>query len=293
LAAGSMARAAPAPGDARELAAAALFVLHGANAVRLDFAQSFTGVCKDWPAFPYRFVYLTVQCNILVLAFGLGWLAEVCRPGCTQGLVDLSTHLACGLAVYVFVNYYALVHFHSAALKEAEESAAKGELLFRNRPISVVSFYRLMHWIHAPLLPLAGLPLVTMNRTELAAGMLGTVGTLMFALLYGAFYASLVLLLKRVKDVWVYPFMDDFSLVWHHAVFYAVSFGLYAMFCLGYRGCVLRARGHEPLEEGLIGLICAAILVVMALDDRRLKGVRARDTGGDGGYKPLRGDGGA
>ncbi|CAK0905555.1 unnamed protein product [Prorocentrum cordatum] len=190
----------PPPDSASALAAAACFVLHGANATRIALGHHPVGEVKGWwPV--WSFLFLSAQGNLVVLVYGLVWLLEICVPGSTMGLLYLSAHLVCGLALQVFLLYYTFCHFHKEGYDGLKKLEARGELLYNGDTISVDFFVRTQNYMHAPLLPLAGLPLIAIDREELVAGMMGLAGTFVFALNYFCCYAALVLGIKRFSNI--------------------------------------------------------------------------------------------
>lgn len=261
-----------------------LFVLHGANALWLDFSHQFTGDWSNKPSFPWRFIYLTVQCNLLQFIYGVCWLAESCCPGCSAGALFLGTHLVCGLGLYVFFNYYALIHFNKDLRADIAKQAEIGELFFRRKAIGSHFYFQTMNYIHGPLFALAGLPLIFLDRARLREGMLGVLGTSAWAVIYGCLYAGLCCWTRYISGFWVYPFMNDFTRWWHHVAFYVLSFALAAAFCLGYRTYILVDEGFQVETCVGVALAWAVTLACLALSSGSTASAGTLE---DFGYKPV------
>lgn len=243
--------------DVASLVAPLLFVAHGLNCLQFDLFTPFLGEWKSKSPYPWKLVYLTVQCNFLHLLFGLAWAVEILCPGVTHGTVYFSTPLVCGCGLYVFFNYYALIHFHVENANFIKDSADRGELLYSGRGISPAFFFKIMNWVHAPLLPLDLLPLVAMDRAQLVASTLSLASTCICVVVFFVWYASLVIFVRWISGYWVYPFMDDFTRAWHHALFYSTACGIYAVFCMGYRFLIFATTGQDvPLS------VCSCIVFV-------------------------------
>lgn len=250
-----------------ELTTAVAFLLQGASGCRIDFGLAFTNVCKGWSPFPWKLMYLTVQCHIASISYGLARAAEVFRPGCTGGYLIVAMPLVSGLAWYVAFNYYTLLHHNPELTKSIAKDVENHELIFRGRNIGVDQFFRLMNWNHMPYAALGGLTLVT-NMHVLSDQLLSISATLRFCIVYGLAYALTLNGIKLWFDFWVYPFLAEMTHIWQHALFYCVSFSLYFAFCLACRALVLADYGL-PLWvlEGVLAAVTAAVLFVVAVRD--------------------------
>lgn len=233
-----------------ESACALICLMHGINSVYHDLSNDFWGEFKGFSPIPYKFIYLTFHCNFIHMVFGLVWLLEIYVPGSVP-MVHTIVHFVAGLGFFVGFNYYVLIHFDRNLREEVKKTALIGDLVLYGREISPPVFWRVMNWVHAPLIPMSGLFLVTMDRTTTAAAIADASTTWMLVCGYGLFYACIVQLIFRWHACWVYPFMAKFTHSWQHIAFYTFSFGFMGLLSLSYRDIIFRDPKYDLLGVGI------------------------------------------
>lgn len=227
-------------GDRYELMVALAWSLQGFQACMADLLLEFWGDLQGTRTFPYKLMYLTFQTNALFWGFGAYWAFCVCF-GWTPTILYSCVHIICGLGLFVFINYYILLHFNAALRNEIQVVSSKKQLIHKFQAIPPSEFWALMNSVHAPLLPLSIVPLFlneTVNHSIWINSILSIEATIAVVVLYGCFYASIVQFVHWKCGFWVYPFMVDFTPLMHIG-FYIFSFGFFGLISLGYRYIIM------------------------------------------------------